>query len=237
MKAIYLAIVWILASQSILHAQDATDYSKFKGTKVKSQMTARVDAPFFKSYGSEYFKHFVKMNVANRNVFTGGPEEILFMVYKATSDKELKAVAGRKTKVDVKSYKQTFTPAPDTARNFLLLRHKLTFAAKENEVAMIKYTEYVDSAATRDYLIVLRNEKKQWLIAATNEFADVAFVVLSVTSGEFMSLHKKDMLTADDEPVAQDVIARIKDDDGVLNLSKLATVIRERKSQGKSSVK
>jgi hypothetical protein len=166
----------------------------------------------------------------------GGSEEILCTVYTSAAEKELKPYFQKGLKPDMKVYKEPIPGIADTSRNFLLLRHKLTLNAGKDELAIIRYTQYIDSVAGKEYTIQVLRQGNQRKIAKLAEYQDVDFVMLSVSTDEFWSLHKKDKLDEHDKAIPHDIISKVKDDGGVLNLTKLAAVIRERKKQGKGAV-
>ncbi len=205
-----------------------TNYSNFKGVNVKVQLTNRIEAPYFKQYGNPFKKEYIKMTAFNRFNFSDTPEEILFNVYTSSSDNQLKRSFAKNTKIDLTSFKQT-SNLSDSLKDFLVLRHKLTFNLNDQELAIIKYTQYKDSVALGDYSIQVLGNKKIWQGVKLKEFSEIEFAVLSITADEFWSFHKKGKLDENDKYIAPEILEKVKDEDGVLNLSKLASFIRERK--------
>jgi hypothetical protein len=55
----------------------------------------------------------------------------------------------------------------------------------------------------------------------------------AISTEDFWSLHKKNPLDENDKPLPADILRRVKDSDGILNLTKLANLIREQEKKGR----
>jgi hypothetical protein len=234
MKKSLLFFIVLLAVRSVF-SQTVIDYSRFAGTKINVSLTNRLNEPYFKSYGSSFTEEYVKLNQLDGNRFTGGPEQILYKVYTAASVKELKQIFNKDANVDLKSFKAT-APLTDTSRNFIILRHKLTLTVEQQELCIIKYTQFIDSTAVKNYTLQVIGRNGNWKGTKLSEYSDIEYALLNITSEEFWSLSKKTKLDEDDKAIAPTIISAVKDDEGILNLSKLARVIRERREQGKAAI-
>jgi hypothetical protein len=232
-----LLFIFLLSSCLKIGYAQEVDYSKFQGTKVKCGLNSKLDKPYFKEYGQSYFGQYLKINQFSGAKLKDSPEEILVNVYQSKSDSELKKHFTKNAKADAKLYKRQLTISEDTAKNFLILRHKLTFSINNStELVIIKYTQFVDSVSVQDYTIQAIGENAKWKGIRVEEYNDMELVVANVTAKEFWSLNKRAKLDKDDAPISEKVLSQVKDEEGVLNLSKLAAVIRERKKNGKKEI-
>lgn len=227
-----ICFVLVIVSMSVF-AQSEIDYDKFDGVKVKSHMNSRINSPYFKAYINYKLEENVKITALNSEKFKSSPEEILYKVYVSGSLKALRSNFYKQTQVDVKQYKQGLVVSQDTSKNFLLLRHKLTMLDGDREFVIIKYTQFVDSISVKDYTIQTLNNANKWLGVKLDKYSDAEFVMLNITAQEFWALNKGLQIDASEQLIPAQVLIQVKDNDGALNLSKLATYMRKRKAQGR----
>jgi hypothetical protein len=235
MRTLFFCSVLIVITK-VGHAQEV-DYSKFQGAKVKCGLNSKLDQPYFKEYGQSYFGQYLKVNQFSVAKLKDSPEEILMNVYQSKSDSELKKHFTKNTKDDVKQYKRQLIISEDTSKNFLILKHKLTFTINNStELVIIKYTQYVDSIATQDFTMQVIGETNKWKATKIDDYNDIEYAIANVSSKEFWSLNKRAKLDKDDAPISEKVLSQVKDEEGVLNLTKLSALIRERKKSGRREV-
>lgn len=231
----YFTICFILVN-AVASAQSSVDYSKFKGVNVRASMEARLDKPYFKRYGNPGRSEYVVVNVNTPSGNPDEPEYTLWQIFRATSNDAAKQYLTNGYKPASKRYKNAFNLNADTTRNFIVLRHKLTFSiGDQQELAVIKYTQFVDSVRVGDFSMqVMLAADKKWKATDQKKYSDVEYAIANITEAYFWSLSKKAKLAESDKPVEQAVLTSIKDDEGYLNLTKLAQYIRQQTKGNKS---
>jgi hypothetical protein len=227
------ALVLLFMSISLHLYSQVVDYSRFSGIKVKSNFTVRLETPYFKSYGAPGFQEYVKINLFNATSFAEGPESIVWALYTANSDQALKRLFKQGSKIELRSFKRP-SRAIDTARNFLVLRHKLTFNMSEGELSIIKYTQFADSLAVSDFAIQVLRTNERFQGVKLDEYRDIEFALLNISAEEFWALHRREQQQPN-KIISETVLSQVKDEEGVLNLSKLSDIIQERVRQGKKN--
>lgn len=227
MRLFLMISVIVVAMLSTSMAQDI-NYKQFKGEKINTQIETRLEEPYWKTYGSMFLERYIVVNGFTDNEFASNPESVLSQIYATTSRRELKELFSDDSKVRWKSYKSSFdfpTTIEDTARNFLLLRHKLTFKDGNDYLSIIKYDEYQDSAKVAERSIQIKGRDQNWVAVFKKEHEAIQQVIETITEEQFWSLYKKEALEEDDYPIPENVRVQVKDKDGTLNIIKLANYI------------
>ncbi len=228
-----MSVVFLFLCLNNAFSQDI-DYSEFKGESFKAGIDVRLDKPYFKEYGYPVLDQYILLPTNNREELQGKPECVLNDIILSASGVLNYFLDNVDSKVD--DYKRP-VDLLNTA-NFFLLRHKLSFTRNGNEIAVIKYTQFIDSIAIQDFSIqCIRYENEDsWKGMKNKDINHIEYALLNITAGEFWSLIKSRELDENDVPVPEELRQELKDDEGVLNLYKLSAYLRERQSKGKKGL-
>jgi len=212
------------------------NYSKFQGEKFSFSINDKLNKPYFREYGSPNLE-YVKIYNSNSSKLRGTPEEILNKIYSSRNVEDLNKQFKPSSRVNYTNYKTQLNVSDDTLRNFLLLRHKLTFNIDDrSELILIKYTQYVDSIATKDFVVQVNGENNNWKAVQFEDYNDLTFIMINVSAAEFWSLVKKSKLDTNDKFIKQEILDKVKNEDGILNLTKLVLLLKEIKRNGKQGL-
>ena len=208
-----------------INAQDI-NYSKFKGKKFESNLDVRLQEPYFKEYGLPFFNRYDKIHFLSGNKYANTPEGIIFEIYIAANKKEFKDIFYTND-VKWKKYKNELSVSGgDTSKNFLILRHRLSFNDNNRKVFIIKYSQFEDSTLVGNYSVQIMGYSGSYMAINDDKYQDIGLTIKSLTSDQFWSLYNNEELDENDYFIAASIRKQVKDIDGTLNLVKLANYIK-----------
>ena len=105
----------------------------------------------------------------------------------------------------------------------------------EGELSIIKYTQFADSLAVSDFAIQVLRTNERFQGVRLDKYRDIEFALLHISAEEFWALHRREQQQPN-KIISETVLSQVKDEEGVLNLSKLSDIIQERVRQGKKNL-
>ena len=178
------------------------DYSKFKGKKIKVNQITQINKPFIYDY---------QVNSSN------GLDSLIFnIIPNKTAERIL-----------TENKKNLFLKNKEKKNNFLKLKYKLIFENQGYLVSIIKYNEVKDSIISLPKSIVLIKKNNIWKEIDSENAIIIEYVVRNIGIEAFWQFYNNE----DDSryPEINNLKPLVKDANGVLNIEKLAKVLKENK--------
>lgn len=209
----------------MLHSSTAsgqtTDFATMVGKPVAIATTSRIQEPYFFVYDSLY-----KAAAFYRSEFKKStPEELLTSLFsspdKATFNSNF--IISPTTEIDEGTLKRR--SLSDTIANYFLPIHKLTYLEADKEHVILKYWEFI--GGKKDKLNSFHAVKKNndvWQILGINGNDDIEYLLRVIKPAAFRALKTSSLPK---EEFLKDLHQRTRSDLGVLNISKLASIIKE----------
>lgn len=213
-------IFYLLLYSSIASAQ-ATDYATMVGRPVAIATVSRLQEPYYFVYDSLY-----KAAAFYRSEFKRStPEELLTSLFsspnKITYNNNF--ITTPSTEIDGQLLKRR--SQSDTVGNYFLPIHKLTYLEADKEHVIVKYWEMIAGKKDKLYSIhAVRKNGSVWQIQSINGKEDLDYLVRVIKPAAFRALKTS---TIPKDEFLKDLHQRTRADLGVLNISKLTSLIKE----------
>ena len=194
------------------------DYSVFKGKPLKASISVRIDQPYFCTYKDYAYPAFYLRfkNGYNNNTTV---ENLILSAY-CRSINDLTVVP-----------RYNGANPNSGIRNGLILAHKLTFFWQGVETSIVKFYEMKDSIVGKPLSVQLQNIDNAWKQVDLEGIKYIENALLSIQTNMFWELFNKDESNV---PGIIEIRKKVKDDEGILNISLLSNFInQERKKNSK----
>lgn len=176
------------------------DYSKFDGDPVNINQTVRLEEPYIYDYRVSAKK---------------GKDSLLYLPINQSSPE----------KILTEKYKEWLVT---DSLNFIKLDYRFTYRVEGRLVAIIRYQLFEDSLARTPMVITSINRENEWVENPTAISKDIRLIIKTFPIWLFWEFYsKKDR---PNYPEINRLKATTRDKDGLLNVDRLAQVIRENQS-------
>lgn len=179
------------------------DFTKFKGDKVNINNITQLNKPFIYDYA---------INSSD------GKDSIIYQTSDVNKAESILAYSNRYILV-----------SNEDKKNFLKLKYKFSFKTKGRLASMIKYKEARDSILSEYKVIYIIKEKGTWIESNVENMNSIRYVILNLSLKAFWEFYN----TTDNpsHPKINALKPLVKDENGVLNIEKLAEVLRDNKEE------
>ncbi len=226
MKKNQLYIICFFLGTLITHTQ--VDYSSFKGEKIKTEIPLRLEKVFFKEYGSDFLKKYEEIVLKNENLSSDTPENVLTLLYSVSSKERYKNLF-ISTPIKIKKVELEKRALSDSLPNKLRLIQRLTFTYKNKRRSFLKYLKFNSDGLYSPELLSLEKTGKGWVISENKEFQNIEFVIKKIKPKAFWEFFNRQ--NNSDFPEINKFKPYVQDTRGILDIEKLAKVIKENKAQ------
>ncbi|WP_440880856.1 hypothetical protein [Tenacibaculum sp. C7A-26P2] len=179
------------------------DYSKFIGNKVKINKVGELDKPYLLSY----------------KILNNDRDSILYDVI-GKQDLESKLILDKQN-----IFLNNIGESNSNGINLIL---KFSFSHNEGLISFIKYKEILDGIKSRPKIQGYIRRGDTWLKLENEKFENVIYVIKNLKIISFWEFYSKE--NNENFPKINKLKPLVKDSNGVLNIDKLAKVIKDNKS-------
>lgn len=199
------------------------DYSQFAGKSVKVSTTQRLTEPYFHGYNPNYIAAAFYKGQDQFKYST--VEQLLTALYSSATKERYEAcfLNGKAPAIADEILKRR--SSADTLTNYFSLIHKLEFQHEGKPTAIVKYFEVKEGKKeTRPSSLQAQQINGRWYIINQSALNDIEYIFRLLKTDAFWLVKSKQ---PNKDPDINYVIENSKDESKVLNITKLAAILRE----------
>ncbi|MBX9851383.1 MAG: hypothetical protein K2X86_06445 [Cytophagaceae bacterium] len=218
-----IQVLFYLLGVTIFGYSQTTDYSQFNGSSVKVSTTHRLTEPYFHGYNPNYIAAAFYKSQDQFKYST--VEELLTALFSSDTKERYEAcfLNGKATAIANEVLKRR--SSADTLTNYFSLIHKLEFQHEGKLTSIVKYFEIKEGKKdARPSSIQAQQVNGRWYITTEPALNDLEYTFRLLKTDAFWLVKSKQ---PSKDPDINYIIENSKDESKVLNITKLAAILRE----------